>query len=97
MGRFDCGACKRLAQEQGIDPQHCEAMRKFDRQRPEKMSNEVWYHLDEADAKIGPQKDGAIDMLHQPEIGAAFDLNHWRWQRVRAREQAFGLFSAAIP
>ncbi len=58
---------KRLAQESGIDPKDTAAVRKFDRKRPKKMSNQEWENPDEPDAKIGPKKDGATDMIHKPE------------------------------
>jgi hypothetical protein len=31
------------------------------------MSNQEWENPDEPDAKIGPKKDGATDMIHKPE------------------------------
>src|ERR1019366_1032481 len=64
---------KRLAAESGINPQDSAAVRKFDRQRPKKMSNAEWENPDEPDAKIGPKKDGATDMIHKPE--AVVDLD----------------------
>ena len=58
---------KRLAAQSGIDPQDSAAVRKFDRKRPKKMSNEEWENPDDPDAKIGPKKDGATDMLYKPQ------------------------------
>jgi len=49
---------KRLAAQSGIDPADSAAVRKFDRQRPKKMSNQEWENPDDPDAKIGPKKDG---------------------------------------
>ena len=46
-------------QESGIDPKDTEAVRRFDRKRPKKMSNQEWVNPDDPDAKIGPKKDGA--------------------------------------
>jgi transposase len=64
---------KRLAAESGINPQDSAAVRKFDRQRPKKMSNAEWENPDEPDAKIGPKKDGATDMIHKPEMVVDLD------------------------
>jgi transposase len=61
---------KRLAREHGIDPQDGEAVRRFDRQRPKKMSNQEWVNPHDPDARIGPKKDGATDMIYKPEIVA---------------------------
>lgn len=64
---------KRLAQAQGIDPQDTKAVRQFDRKRPKKMSNQEWHNPEDPDAKIGPKKDGATDMIYKPE--AVVDLD----------------------
>jgi transposase len=64
---------QRLAAESGVNPQDSAAVRKFDRKRPKKMSNEEWENPDEPEAKIGPKKDGATDMLYRPEVVADLD------------------------
>ena len=64
---------KRLAAESGINPQDSPAVRKFDRKRPKKMSNDEWENPDEPEAKIGLKKDGATDMLYRPELVADLD------------------------
>ena len=64
---------KRLAQENGIDPKDADAVRRFDRKRPKKMSNREWKNPDDPDAKIGPKKDGATDMIHKPETVVDLD------------------------
>ena len=58
---------KRLAAQNGINPQDSAAVRQFDRQRPKKMSNQEWENPDDPDAKIGPKKDGATAMLYKPQ------------------------------
>jgi len=58
---------RRLASENGIDPQNAEAVRQFDRKRPKKMSNEEWVNPHDPDAKIGQTKAGATDMIYKPE------------------------------
>jgi len=58
---------QRLATENGIDPKDTNAVRQFDRQRPKKMSNEEWVNPYDPDAKIGPTKAGATDMIYKPE------------------------------
>lgn len=64
---------KRLAAEQGIDPEDTAAVRKFDRNRPGKGSNKEWVNPHDPDAKIGRTKDGATDMIYKPE--AVVDLD----------------------
>jgi transposase len=59
---------KRLASEQGIDPKDSEAVRRFDRKRPKRTSNEEWVNPHDPDAKVGPKKDGATDMIYKPEV-----------------------------
>ena len=64
---------KRLAAEQGIDPEDTTAVRRFDRHRPGKGSNQEWQNPYDPDAKIGRTKDGATDMSYNPE--AVVDLD----------------------
>jgi len=64
---------QRLAAESGIDPQDSAAVRKFDRKRPKKMSNQEWENPHDPDAKIGPKKDGATDMIYKPETVVDLD------------------------
>lgn len=64
---------KRLAAESGIDPDDAAAVRKFDRHRPGKGSNQEWVNPNDPDAKIGRTKDGATDMIYKPE--AVVDLD----------------------
>ena len=59
---------KRLASEQGIDPKDSDAVRRFDRKRPKRTSNEEWANPHDPDAKVGPKKDGATDMIYKPEV-----------------------------
>jgi transposase len=61
---------KRLASEQGIDPQDGDAVRRFDRKRPKKTSNAEWYNPHDPAARVGPKKDGATDMIYKPEVVA---------------------------
>jgi transposase len=64
---------KRLAAQSGIDPEDSAAVRKFDRKRPKKMSNQEWENPDDPDAKIGPKKDGAADMIYKPQTVVDLD------------------------
>jgi len=64
---------KRLAAENGIDPEDTAAVRRFDRNRPGKGSNQEWQNPHDPDAKIGRTKDGATDMIYKPE--AVVDLD----------------------
>ncbi len=47
---------KRLAAEQGIDPEDTMAVRRFDRHRPGKGSKQEWQNPHDPDAKIGRTK-----------------------------------------
>jgi transposase len=64
---------KRLAGESGVDPRDSAAVRKFDRKRPKKMSNQEWENPHDPEAKIGPKKDGATDMIYKPETVVDLD------------------------
>lgn len=64
---------KRLAAQSGVDPQDSAAVRNFDRKRPKKMSNQEWENPDDPDAKIGPKKDGATDMIYKPQTVVDLD------------------------
>ena len=64
---------KRLAVEAGLDPEDTTAVRRFDRHRPGKGSNQEWQNPHDPDAKIGRTKDGATDMIYKPE--AVVDLD----------------------
>ena len=64
---------KRLAAQQGIDPDDTAAVRKFDRKRPGKGSNAEWENPHDPDAKIGRTKDGATDMIYKPETVVDLD------------------------
>jgi transposase len=64
---------KRLAAEQGIDPNDTTAVRKFDRHRKGKGSNKEWQNPHDPDAKIGRTKDGATDMIYKPETVVDLD------------------------
>lgn len=68
-----CDYVKRLAAENGIDAEDHAAVRKFDRHRPGKGSNQEWQNPHDPDAKIGRTKDGATDMIYKPE--AVVDLD----------------------
>jgi transposase len=64
---------KRLAAQSGIDPEDSAAVRRFDCKRPKKMSNQEWENPDDPDAKIGPKKDGATDMIYKPQTVVDLD------------------------
>lgn len=59
---------KKLAAEAGIDPDDTKAVRRFDKKRKgRKTSNQDWVNPHDPDAKVGRTKDGACDMVYQPE------------------------------
>lgn len=79
---------KRLAREQGIDPEDGEAVRRFDRKRPKKTSNEEWFNPHDPEAKIGPKKDGATDMIYKPEVVADLETGVLVGAEVLSGDQA---------
>jgi transposase len=79
---------KRLAAESGIDPDDAAAVRKFDRHRPGKGSNQEWVNPNDPDAKIGRTKDGATDMIYKPEAVVDLDTGAVVQAQVHAGDQA---------
>jgi transposase len=79
---------KRLAAQSGIDPQDSAAVRKFDRKRTKKMSNQEWENPQDLDAKIGPKKDGATDMIYKPQTVVDLDAGALVGAEVRPGDQA---------
>jgi transposase len=79
---------QRLAKENGIDPQNAEAVRQFDRKRPKKMSNDEWVNPHDPDAKIGPTKAGAIEMIYKPEPTVDLDTGAIVQAEVRLGHEA---------
>jgi transposase len=79
---------KRLAAEQGIDPDDTAAVRKFDRKRPGKGSNAEWKNPHDPDAKIGRTKDGATDMIYKPESVVDLDTGAIVQAEVRLGSEA---------
>ena len=79
---------KRLAAENGIDPNDTAAVRKFDRHRPGKGSNQEWTNPHDPDAKIGRTKDGATDMIYKPEAVVDLDTGAIVQAQVHTGEQA---------
>ncbi len=79
---------KRLAAEIGIDPDDAAAVRKFDRHRPGKGSNQEWVNPYDPDAKIGRTKDGATDMIYKPEAVVDLDTGAIVQAQVHNGDQA---------
>ena len=79
---------KRLAAARGIDPEDAAAVRKFDRNRPGKGSNQDWVNPHDPDAKIGPKKDGATDMIYKPEAVVDLDTGAVVQAEVHPGDQA---------
>ncbi len=79
---------KRLAAEQGIDPEDSAAVRRFDRNRPGKGSNAQWKNPHDPDAKIGRTKDGATDMIYKPESVVDLDTGAITQAEVRLGDEA---------
>jgi transposase len=67
-GRSYAEYIKELAAAAGVDPEDAGAVIRFDRSREGKRtSNSEWVSPNDPDAKIGPRKDGAWDMIHKVE------------------------------
>ena len=79
---------RRLASENGVNPKDIEAVRQFDRKRPKKMSNDDWENPHDPDAKIGPTKAGAIDMIYKPEHTVDLDTGAILQAEVRLGHEA---------
>jgi transposase len=79
---------KRLAAEAGIDPEDTTAVRRFDRHRPGKGSNQEWQNPHDPDAKIGRTKDGATDMIYKPETVVDLDTGAIVQAEVHPADQA---------
>jgi transposase len=79
---------RRLAVENGVNPEDAEAVRQFDRKRPKKMSNDEWENPHDPDAKIGPTKAGATDMIYKPEHAVDLDTGAILQAEVRLGHEA---------
>jgi transposase len=79
---------QRLAAENGIDPDDTTAVRRFDRHRPGKGSNQEWQNPHDPDAKIGRTKDGATDMIYKPEAVVDLDTGTVVQAEVHPGDQA---------
>jgi transposase len=79
---------RRLAGENGVNPEDAEAVRQFDRKRPKKMSNDEWENPHDPDAKIGPTKAGATDMIYKPEHTVDLDTGAILQAEVRLGHEA---------
>jgi transposase len=79
---------RRLAIENGVDPKDSDAVRQFDRKRPKKMSNDDWKNPYDPDAKIGPTKAGAMDMIYKPEHTVDLDTGAILQAEVRLGHEA---------
>lgn len=79
---------RRLARENGVNPEDAAAVRQFDRKRPQKMSNEDGENPHDPDAKIGPTKAGATDMIYKPEHTVDLDTGAVLQAQVRLGHEA---------
>src|ERR1700687_4742939 len=58
---------KRLAIAEGVDTEDAAALRRMDRKRAKKMSNEVWGHPKDPEAEITRLKDGRTELAYKAE------------------------------
>src|SRR5713226_900963 len=58
---------KRLAVAEGVDPEDAAALRRMDRKRAKKMSNDVWENPNDPEAEITRLKDGCTALAYKAE------------------------------
>jgi transposase len=58
---------KRLAIAEGVDAEDVAAVRRMDRKRKKKMSNEDWENPNDAEAEITRLKDGRTELAYKAE------------------------------
>jgi transposase len=58
---------KRLAVAEGVDAEDAAALRRMDRKRAKKMSNEVWENPNDPEAEITRLKDGRTELAYKAE------------------------------
>ena len=66
-GESYTGYLKRLAEAEGIDAPDAAALRRMDRKRRKKMSNDVWENPNDAEAEITRLKDGRTALAFKAE------------------------------
>ena len=68
-GESYTGYLKRLAEAEGVDAKDAAALRRMDRKRPKKSSNEVWESPSDLEAQITRLKDGRTALAFKVENG----------------------------
>ena len=68
-GESYTGYLKRLAEAEGVDAADATALRRMDRKRAKKMSNEVWESPSDPEAQITRLKDGRTALAFKVENG----------------------------
>lgn len=66
-GESYTGYLKRLADAEGVDAEDAAALRRMDRKREKKTSNEVWHSPSDPDAGITRMKDGTTALAFKAE------------------------------
>src|SRR5207249_3063066 len=61
------GYLQRLAQAEGVDAADAAALRRMDRKRAKKMSNDEWVNPNDAEAEIARLKDGRTALAYKAE------------------------------
>jgi transposase len=64
---------KKLAEQAGLDPEDGEAVRRMDRQRKKRTSNQDWVNPHDPDAGITKMKDGATHLAYKAEQAVDLD------------------------
>jgi hypothetical protein len=76
---------RRLATETGIDSTDEGAVRRMDRKRKKKTSNEDWVNPHDRDAEVTKMKNGATHLAYKAEQAVDLDTGAWRSPRRVAR------------
>ena len=74
---------KRLAQAEGVEAEDAAAVRRMDRKRVKKMSNQEWVNPNDPEAEIARLKDGRTALAYRRPIWRAGRL----WRSPRMAEQ----------
>src|SRR5712675_878484 len=64
---------RKLAQQAGLDPGDDEAVRRMDRKRKKKTSNEEWVNLYDPEAEVTKMKDGTTHLAYKAEQAVDLD------------------------
>jgi transposase len=79
---------RRLAAEEGIEDPTDEELRRFDKNRPKKVSNKEWQSPTDADSRIAKMKDGRTHLAYKAEHALDLETEFVLSATVHAADQA---------